>query len=68
MDDELFLQKLSKHPALRRRMEQMLDVAIDITDSIELADAAEERLIEESRHLNREMLGVLCIKVRNFPP
>ena len=56
MDDELFLQQLSKHPALRKRMEKILSVAIDINDSIELADTAEERLIEEGRHLNQEAL------------
>ena len=56
MDDKLFLEQLSKHPALRKRMEQILNVAIDINESIELADTAEERLIEEGRHLNREAL------------
>lgn len=56
MDDELFLKQLSKHPALRKRMESILSVAVDMTDSIELADTAEERLIEEGRHLNREAL------------
>ena len=56
MDDDLFLQQLSKHPALRKRMEHILSVAIDINESIELADTAEERLIEEGRHLNREAL------------
>lgn len=56
MDDELFLQKLSKHPDLRRRMEKILSIAVDMDESIQLADTAEERLIEEGRHLNRETL------------
>ena len=46
MDDKLFLEELSKHPALRKRIEKILSVAVDINDSIELADTAEERLIE----------------------
>lgn len=56
MDDKLFLEKLSKHPALRKRMENILNVAIDLDESIELADTAEEHLIEEGRHLNKEAL------------
>lgn len=56
MDDELFLQKLSKHPDLRKRMEKILNIAVDMDESIQLADTAEERLIEEGRHLNRETL------------
>lgn len=56
MDDELFLQKLSNHPDLRKRMEKILNVAVDMNNGIELADTAEERLIEEGRHLNREAL------------
>lgn len=56
MDDELFLKQLSKHPVLRRRMESILNVAVDMNSGIELADTAEERLIEEGRHLNREAL------------
>ena len=47
MDDKLFLEELSKHS----RMEKILSVAVDINDSIDLADIAEERLIEEGRIL-----------------
>ena len=61
MDDKLFLEELSKHPALRKRMEKILSVAVDINDSIELADTAEERLIEEGRHLNREALEAWAV-------
>lgn len=56
MDDKLFLEHLSKHPALRKGMEKILSVAVDLNDSIELADTAEEHLIEAGRHLNREAL------------
>ena len=61
MDDKLFLEKLSKHPALRKRMESILNVAVDLDESIELADTAEERLIEEGRHLNREALEAWAV-------
>lgn len=61
MDDKLFLEQLSKHPALRKRMENILNVAVDLNDSIELADTAEEHLIEEGRHLNREALEAWAV-------
>ncbi len=56
MDDDVFLSRLNKHPALRRRMEAILGVAEDVTESLDLADDAEESLIEHGRHLNREAL------------
>lgn len=56
MDDKLLLEQLSKHPELRKRVENILNVAVDMNSGIELADTAEERLIEEGRHLNREAL------------
>lgn len=37
-------------------MEKILNVAVVMNNGIELADKAEERLIEEGRHLNREAL------------
>jgi len=56
MDDELFLARLNKHPALRKRMEAILSVSEDLTDSLTLADDAEDALIEHGRALNREAL------------
>lgn len=56
MNDEELLKTLSKHPALRKRVEQILSIAEDVDERIELADTAEERLIEEGRHLNKESL------------
>ena len=56
MDDEVFLAQLNKYPSLRRRMEEILNVAGDLTESLNLADDAEGALIENSRHLNREAL------------
>jgi hypothetical protein len=56
LDDVVVLDLLSKHPVLRKRIERILGVAADLNENIELADAAEEQLIEEGRHLNREAL------------
>ncbi len=56
MDDELFLTMLSKHPALKKRIEAILNVSEDLTDSLALADDAEDALIEHGRALNREAL------------
>lgn len=56
MDDETLLNILSRNPALRSRIENILNVASNLDDSIELADSAEEKLIEIGRHLNREAL------------
>lgn len=56
MDDEVFLAHLNKFPALRKRMEEILNVAGDLTENLNLADDAEGALIENSRHLNREAL------------
>jgi len=56
MDDKVFLAHLNKYPALRKRMEEILNVAGDLTERLNLADDAEGALIENSRHLNREVL------------
>jgi hypothetical protein len=61
MDDKLLLEQLSKHPALRKSVEKILRVAVDMNSGIELADTAEERLIEEGRHLNREALEAWAV-------
>ena len=57
MDDLLFLKQLSKHPALRKRMENILNVAVDVNESIELADTAEERLIDFDRVIKQLQKG-----------
>ena len=60
MDDETLLNLLSMNPALRSRIESVLKVASNLDGSIELADSAEEKLIEIGRHLNREALQELA--------
>jgi hypothetical protein len=56
MDDDILLSLLSKHPLLRKRIENVLTIAADLDESIELADCAEEKLIEIGRDLNQEAL------------
>ena len=56
MDNQTLIDTLSKHPLLRKRIEAMLGVVEDSSGTVELADTAEERLIEGGRHLNKEAL------------
>lgn len=56
MDDDMLLSLLSQHPLLRKRIESVLSIAADLDENIELADSAEEKLIEMGRDLNREAL------------
>jgi len=56
MDDNILLSLLSKNPSLRKRIEGILTIAADLDETIELADCAEEKLIEMGRDLNREAL------------
>ena len=65
MDDELFLARLNKHPALRKRMEAILSVSEDLTESLALADDAEDALIDHGRALNREALQAWALNKAN---
>lgn len=49
-----FLKKLEHYPHLRKRFEEILNVAE--SEDIITADKAEERAIEETRKLGQEML------------
>ena len=50
-----------KAPCFKKAYGKILSVAVDINDRIELADTAEERSIEEGRHLNREALAAWAV-------
>jgi hypothetical protein len=56
MDNQELINSLSEHPALKKRVEEMLKIVRSSPEEIEFADTAEERIIEEGRHLNREAL------------
>ena len=53
--DEL-TARLEKHPELRRRVEQLLDLCEDRAGDLQNADDAERRVIEELRTLGHEVL------------
>lgn len=56
MSDEALLNRLNEHPELRGRVESMLLVVGDEMRSLQEADAAEMRLIEEMRRMGQESL------------
>ena len=56
LSDEALMTALRAHPELRRRVSSIV-MAVEAGDGeLKEADAAEERMIEETRHLGREAL------------
>ena len=49
-------ERLRKHPALRARLEALLDMVEDESGQFERADEAEEFLISQLRSLGQEVL------------
>jgi hypothetical protein len=49
-------ERLSTHPHLRERIEQLLGIVEDAAGDIDKADEAERRVIEELRRLGQEAL------------
>jgi hypothetical protein len=58
-----FFKKLEEHPHLRKRFEEILNIAE--SDDIITADEAEERAIEEVRKLGQEVLQEWALKQHN---
>lgn len=56
LSDAELIDRLNAHPHLRRRMESILSAVENEAGDLQLADAAELRVIEEMRHLGRETL------------
>lgn len=56
MTDEALLAFLRRHPQVRTRMVSIANAVTNGTGDLESADAAEERMVEEMRHLGREAL------------
>lgn len=54
--DQLFITRLNHHPPLRDRMETLLNVVANVAGDCTKADAAEQSVIEELRHLGNEAL------------
>ena len=56
LSDEALMTALRLHPELRRRVSSIV-VAVEAGDGeLQEADAAEERMVEETRHLARQAL------------
>ena len=56
MQKESLEERLRKHPALRARLESLLDMVEDESGQFERADDAEEFLISQLRSLGKEVL------------
>lgn len=56
MHKESLEERLRKHPALRARIEALLDMVEDESGQLERADDAEEFLITQLRSLGQEVL------------
>ena len=54
--DLKFLEKLSSTPALRKRFEEILNIAHNTSGELITADEAEMKAIEEVRKLGQEVL------------
>jgi hypothetical protein len=49
-------KRLSKHPHLKNRIEQLLKIVENADGTLEKADEAEKRVIEELRRMGNEVL------------
>jgi hypothetical protein len=56
MQKESLEERLRKHPALRARLESLLDMVEDESGQFERADDAEEFLISQLRSLGQDVL------------
>lgn len=54
--DLKLMTRLNRHPALRERMERLLEVVENAAGDARLADEAEQRVIEELRRLGADTL------------
>jgi hypothetical protein len=53
---ETLAERLERHPALKARMERMLDVVENASGDLRRADDAERRAIEELRQMGLEVM------------
>jgi hypothetical protein len=51
-----FMKRIKKHPALLKRVEQLLSIIEDSAGDIQKANEAEMRVIEELREMGNEVL------------
>lgn len=55
-ENEIFLEKLDKHPRLKKRFSEILGIAENSSGELITADDAEMRAIEEVRKLGQEVM------------
>jgi hypothetical protein len=56
LSDEALIAFLREHPGLRNRVASIALAVENVDGDLDEADAAEERMVEEVRHLGREAL------------
>jgi hypothetical protein len=61
-DDLQFLEKLNSTPALRKRFEEILNIAQNTSGELITADEAEGKAIEEIQKLGQEILQEWAVK------
>lgn len=55
-DDDLFFKKLVSHPRLKKRFNEILDIAENTSEELITADEAETRALEELQKLGQEVM------------
>lgn len=63
--DRELMKLLNTHPSLKERVEQLLQVVEDTEGSLEKADAAEQRVIEEVRKIGHTALTEWAVNKNN---
>lgn len=63
--DQFFINRLNQHPALRERMEALLNVVENTGGDCTKADAAERCVIEELRKMGNDALHCWADKALN---
>lgn len=57
MDVQELVERINQYPSLRSRIESYLKLIENSNDEIELADDAEDRIIEIGRNMHKEVLA-----------
>ena len=55
MERQLF-ERLEKHPELKKHVEEMLDIAEDVTNTLKKADDAEIKAVDNMRKMGSALL------------
>lgn len=56
MENNELMKKLDEHPELKKHIEELLGIAGDSCDGVDLADDAEEKTILAVRHIGKQTL------------